>query len=101
MCRLLDPIHIRDYSVDGGDSVLLATLDNGHRLPQKVLLGFARLITNSEPVDVVKVFMYRPEYFGKVFCELAHAALRGPSDWSVGERELFGAFTSKLNACTF
>lgn len=79
----------------------LSTLENGHRLPQKLLLGFARLITHSEPVDVVKIFMYRPEYFGRAFCNLAHTALRGPSDWSVGERELFGAFTSKLNACTF
>lgn len=79
----------------------LSKLENGHRLPQKLLLGFSRLLTNSEPVDVIKIFMYRPEYFGKAFCNLAHTALRGPSDWSVGERELFGAFTSKLNACTF
>lgn len=79
----------------------LSTLENGHRLPQKLLLGLARLITNSEPVDVVRVFMYRPEYFGKLFCDLGHTVLRGPSDWPIGERELFGAFTSKLNECTF
>ena len=79
----------------------LSILDNGHRLPQKFLLGLAGLITKSEPVDVIKVFMYRPEYFGKPFCDLAHVIMRGPSDWSVGERELFGAFTSKLNSCTF
>jgi len=27
--------------------------------------------------------------------------MRGPSDWSIGERELFAAFTSKLNQCVF
>ena len=79
----------------------LPILDNGHRAPQKLLLDLIRLVTRSEPVDVVKVFMYRPEFFGKPFCDLGHAVLRGPSDWTVGERELFGAFTSKLNQCTF
>ena len=29
------------------------------------------------------------------------AALRGPSDWSVGERELFAAFVSRTNQCTY
>lgn len=79
----------------------LSVLDNGHRVPQKLLLGFTRLVTHSEPVDVIKVFMYRPEFFGKPFCDLAHVLQRGSSDWTVGERELFGAFTSKLNDCTF
>ena len=79
----------------------LSTLENGHRMPQKLLLGLVRLVTNSEPVDVIKVFMYRPEYFGNPFCNLAQLIMRGPSDWTVGERELFGAFTSKLNECTF
>lgn len=79
----------------------LPVLDNGHRAPQKLLLRLVRLATNTEPVDVVKVFMYRPEFFGKPFCDLGHLVLRGPSDWTVGERELFGAFTSKLNACAF
>ena len=79
----------------------LSALDTGHRPPQKFLLGLVRLVTKTEPVDVIKVFMYRPEFFGKPFCDLGHVVLRGPSDWTVGERELFGAFTSKLNACTF
>jgi hypothetical protein len=85
----------------GEVNVRLATLENGHRLPQKLLLRLAGLITQSEPADVLRLFMYRPEFFGKPFCDLAHVLLRGPSEWAVGERELFGAFTSKLNRCTF
>jgi len=81
--------------------VRLSRLENGHRPPQKLLLGLSSLITLSAPLDVVRVFMYRPEFFGRAFCDLAHAAMRGPSDWSVGERELFGAFTSSLNSCVF
>ena len=79
----------------------LAKVEGGHRLPQKLLLGLSSLVTLSAPMDVVRVFMYRPEFFGRSFCDLAQAAMRGPSDWSVGEREMFGAFTSRLNRCVF
>jgi hypothetical protein len=79
----------------------LAVVERRHSLTQKLLLQLGWLIHASEPLDVMKVFMYRPEFFGKPFCDLAHVVLRGPSDWSVAERELFGAFTSKLNHCVF
>jgi hypothetical protein len=45
--------------------------------------------------------MYRPEFFGRPCCDFAQMVMRGPSEWTVGERELFGAFTSKLNRCAF
>lgn len=79
----------------------LKTLETNHRVQQKLMLGLIRIVSLREPLDVVKLFMYRPEYFGKPFCSLGHEILRGPSDWTVGERELFGAFTSKLNKCLF
>jgi len=53
------------------------------------------------PEDVVKIMLYRPEFFGKPYAALTHAVMRGPSSWSVGERELFAAFTSHKNACQF
>ena len=64
------------------------------RLPRLDAMG-------AEGFDVLKVMTYRPEFFGKAFCDLAHVVMRGPSDWGVGERELFGAFTSSLNRCAF
>jgi len=79
----------------------LPKLETGHRLPQKLILDLAPLVFFSETMDVVRVFMYRPEFFGKAFCDLAHVVMRGPSAWGVGERELFGAFTSSLNRCVF
>ena len=78
----------------------LAKLENGHRLPEKLLLRLVRVLSLT-PFDVVKTFMYRPDYFGSPFCDFAQAVMRGPSEWSVGERELFGAFTSLLNRCQF
>jgi hypothetical protein len=54
-----------------------------------------------EPVGVLKTLHYRPELFGRPYSESLDAAMRGPSDWSAGERELFAAFFSVLNQCPF
>ena len=35
------------------------------------------------------------------FSEALDVVMRGPSDWSAGERELFAGFTSLLNQCPF
>ena len=50
---------------------------------------------------VVKTLMYRPELFGEPFSDALDAVMRGPSEWSVGERELFAGFTSLLRQCPF
>ena len=42
-----------------------------------------------------------PELFGRPFSEELDGVMRGPSDWSAGERELFAGFTSLLNQCPF
>ena len=54
-----------------------------------------------EAPDVVKTLMYRPELFGEPFSEYLDEIMRGPSEWSPGERELFAGFTSLLNQCPF
>ena len=79
----------------------LARVEHRHRLKEKLKLGLIRLISGRRVPDVVKTLMYRPELWGKPMCEWTQAVLRGPSQWSVGERELFAAFTSKLNQCVF
>ena len=76
-------------------------VEHGHRLKQKLMLGLIRLLSGRRVPDVVKTLMYRPEFFGRPQCAWTQAVMRGPSDWSVGERELFAAFTSKLNNCVF
>jgi hypothetical protein len=76
-------------------------IDHRHRLPQKLKLGLIRLISGRRVPDVVKTLLYRPEFFGAPQCAWTQAVMRGPSEWSVGERELFAAFTSRLNKCVF
>jgi hypothetical protein len=54
-----------------------------------------------EALGVVKKLLYRPELFGGPFSDTLDVAMRGPSEWSAGERELFAAFASHLSQCLF
>jgi uncharacterized peroxidase-related enzyme len=77
----------------------LAILDSGHGLWTKVLFAFIRMASRLPVPDAVKLFRYRPDFYGARWGEVAHEAMRGPSAWSVGDRELMGAFVSKMNEC--
>ena len=76
-------------------------IEHKHRLPEKLKLTLIRLVSGRRVPDVVKTLLYRTEFFGAAQCAYTQAVMRGPSDWSVGERELFAAFTSRLNQCVF
>jgi hypothetical protein len=78
----------------------LARVHRGHALPDRLMLGMVRLMTGHAP-GVIRTLKYRKEYFGRPFSELTHQVMRGPSPWSVGEREIFAAFVSRLNQCVF
>jgi hypothetical protein len=79
----------------------LDVVDSGHAPQEAAMLAEIRERSGAEPLGVVKTLLYRPEMFGTPFSEVLHEAMRGPSDWSPGERELFAAFTSRLNQCLF
>ncbi|MGH7637307.1 MAG: hypothetical protein ACREOK_06610 [Gemmatimonadaceae bacterium] len=79
----------------------LERVEHGHRLPQKFVLGMIRLMNGRRAPDIVRTIFYRPEFFGRPMSAWTQAVMRGPSEWSVAERELFAAFTSKLNQCVF
>jgi hypothetical protein len=81
--------------------VRLARVQNGHALPQKLLLGVIRMVSGAPAPGVARTVLYRPAFFGKRHMALTQAVMRGPSDWSAGERELLAAFVSKLNQCPF
>jgi hypothetical protein len=81
--------------------VRLETLTHGHGRGVRLFLWFVRLVSRKEPADVVKTLYYRPEFYGAAYSSLLQDIMRGPSEWEVGERELFAAFTSKLNQCPF
>ena len=79
----------------------LSVVDSGHAPAQAKVLDAIRERTEHEPLGVVKTLMYRPELFGQPFSEALDVAMRGDSEWSPGERELFAGFTSLLNQGPF
>lgn len=79
----------------------LKNIGSGHNFRQKIVMAIIKALSLSEVADVTRIFMHRPAFFGKPFSRLGQGVLRGESDWSVGERELFGAFVSKLNRCAY
>jgi len=79
----------------------LGVVENGHSIGRKALLLLVRVMLRSRPPDVVRTLLYRPTFFGNRMAAWTNSIMRGPSEWSVGERELFAAFTSQLNQCVF
>ena len=51
--------------------------------------------------DISLALRYRPELFGEPFSELLQEVMKGPSEWTEAERELFAAFVSARNQCPF
>ena len=79
----------------------LRILDTAQRLPQRIFLRLIGMAMGGDAPDVVKLHVYRPRFFGLAFGDRVHALMRGPSPWTLGERELFAAYTSRLNQCPF
>jgi uncharacterized peroxidase-related enzyme len=65
------------------------------------MLRLSPLVVGAEAPEILRILFYRPEFFGKPMGALHQQVLRGPSDWTVGERELFAAWVSLKNNCRF
>jgi hypothetical protein len=72
-----------------------------HGPTEQAKLDEIRAERGMEPVDVIKTLLYRPDFFGARMNEAFEEVMRGPSEWSPGERELFAAFVSAQNQCPF
>jgi hypothetical protein len=81
--------------------VRLAVVDAGHAPAEAAVLAAIAAERGAEPPGVLKTLYYRPDIFGRPFSDALDEAMRGPSQWTPGERELFAAFTSLLNQCHF
>ena len=79
----------------------LAILDRGHSFGTKALFVVIRIVTRHRAPDVIKLLKYRSDFFGDPINEVFQEAMRGPSEWSIGDRELMAAFVSKTNECEF
>jgi AhpD family alkylhydroperoxidase len=79
----------------------LAILDSGHGFGTKALFALIRTVSRQPVLDVIKLVKYRPDFYGEPMGVITQDAMRGPSAWSVGDRELMAAFVAKANQCEF
>jgi alkylhydroperoxidase family enzyme len=77
----------------------LAILDRGHSLGTKILFLLIRAASRQPVLDVIKLVKYRADFYGKPMQGVTQEAMRGPSEWTVADRELMAAFVAKTNDC--
>jgi len=77
----------------------LAILDRGHSLGTKVLFLLIRAASRQPVLDVIKLVKYRADFYGTPMQGVTQEAMRGPSAWSVADRELMAAFVAKTDEC--
>ena len=79
----------------------LKILDSGYSFGTKVLFALIHAVSRQPVPDAAKLVFYRPDFYGAPMKEITQEAMRGPSAWSVGDRELMAAFVSQVNECAF
>ena len=76
-------------------------LNHGYGPGTKLLFALIRLFSRHPVPDAAKLVFYRPDFYGSRAKEFTHEAMRGPSAWSVGDRELMAAYVSQANESAF
>src|SRR5580698_8517093 len=82
-----------------GTAMRLAILDSGHGFGTKALFALIRMASRQPVLDVIKLVKYRPDFYGTPMGVVTQEAMRGPSAWSVGDRELMAAIVAKTSGC--
>jgi uncharacterized peroxidase-related enzyme len=79
----------------------LEILNHGYRPATKLLFAIVKLMSRHPVPDAAKLVFYRPDFYGTRAKEFTHEAMRGPSAWSVADRELMAAYVSTVNESAF
>jgi hypothetical protein len=79
----------------------LPSVERPQTLSDRLLFGMIRITSGYRTVDVIRTLRYRPALFGTPMGAVFQTVLRGDSEWTVGERELFAAWVSRNNECEF
>ena len=79
----------------------LDVLNRGYKPGTKLLFAVIQLVSRQPVPDAAKLVFYRPDFYGSRAKQFTHEAMRGPSAWSVADRELMAAYVSRANECAF
>lgn len=79
----------------------LAGPDGRHPLTKRLIHFIIRRTSGADVPDVVLTLHHRPRFFGAPFSRWLESSMRGPSDWTQGDREVMAALVSSWNQCLF
>ena len=79
----------------------ITEVERGDGFFNRVLIRFISMVSGMRLPDAARIVMYHKNFYGEPMTAWTHAAMRGKSGWTVGERELMAALTAKWNACPF
>jgi uncharacterized peroxidase-related enzyme len=79
----------------------LPEIDRGDTLAHRTLIGFISTVARMRLPDAARVAFSHQDFLGQTLGGWTQATMRGPSEWSVSERELMGSMVARWNACAF
>lgn len=78
----------------------LPEIDRGDSFFNRLLIGFISFVARMRLPDAARVAFYHKDFSAPIG-KWTHVAMRGPSAWSISERELMAAMVAKWNSCPF
>jgi uncharacterized peroxidase-related enzyme len=78
----------------------LEIFDKKATLSARLIAQLVRFLDGFNP-DLIRVLLYRKEFFGERFQSRIHDIMCGGTAWTHGERELIAAFVSDKNRCRY
>src|SRR6185503_4422202 len=79
----------------------LQDVEHGGSVGNRLLFAFISMVSGMRLPDAARIVMYHKDFYGEPMAAWTQPAMRGESNWSVGERELMAALTAKWNSCAF
>ena len=79
----------------------LHDIDRGEGLANRLLIRFISMVSRMRLPDAARVAFYERDFLSVPLGAWAQVTMRGPSSWSLGERELMAAMIAKWNSCQF
>jgi uncharacterized peroxidase-related enzyme len=79
----------------------LHEVERGDSLRNRALIRVISMALGARLPDAARVAFYHKGFVGSALGAWTQHAMRGPSDWSVAERELMAAMVANWNSCPF
>jgi uncharacterized peroxidase-related enzyme len=79
----------------------LPEIERGDSIRTRVLIRFISMAMRGRLPDAARVAFYNHDFVGPEFNAWTQRTMRGPSGWTVGERELMAAMVAQWNSNVF